>query len=111
MKYLLNVTTLALEGELCTGCGMCTEVCPHGVMAMGDGRAHITDRDSCMECGACARNCPSQAITVDVGVGCAVAVISSALGLNSACCNLDDHGKPDTGCGSKRKKHSGMRCC
>jgi NAD-dependent dihydropyrimidine dehydrogenase PreA subunit len=86
-KYLPNVVTLKYDDDKCIGCGMCTQVCPHGVFAMNDGKAVITDRDLCMECGACAMNCEYGAITVNAGVGCAAAVISSVIGgLDSPCC-------------------------
>lgn len=77
MKYLSNVASLALDSEKCTGCGSCTEVCPHGVFEMRDGRVLITDKDRCMECGACARNCDAGALAVSAGVGCAAAIINS----------------------------------
>ena len=82
-----NVVTLELTKEKCVGCGICIEVCPQGVIVMNSGTAHLVNRDDCMECGACASNCPSEAITVEAGVGCAAAVINSALGRkNDACC-------------------------
>jgi ferredoxin len=84
--YLANVVTLHLDEERCTGCGMCLEVCPHGVLTRYDHRVRVQARDACMECGACARNCPVDAITVRSGVGCASAVINSALGRNSSSC-------------------------
>lgn len=99
MKYLSDVTTLELFEDRCTGCGMCTEVCPHTVLVMDNGQARIDDRDACMECGACAKNCPAGAIHVQVGVGCAQAVINSALGIKSSCCSLDDYGTGSSGCG------------
>ena len=74
-KHLKNVTTLAYDAEKCIGCGRCTEVCPHGVFALSEKKARITDKDRCMECGACALNCPAGAITVNAGVGCAAAII------------------------------------
>ncbi|MBU0514165.1 MAG: 4Fe-4S binding protein [Proteobacteria bacterium] len=92
MVYLPNVVTLALDADRCTGCGGCLEVCPHEVLAVEDGRARIVRRDACMECGACATNCPFEAIAVQSGVGCAAAVIKSALGRRpvneaaSGCC-------------------------
>jgi NAD-dependent dihydropyrimidine dehydrogenase PreA subunit len=73
-KYLRNVTTLQLDQDKCTGCGLCLQVCPHGVLKMNHKKAGIVDRDSCMECGACARNCAFGAITVRAGVGCAWAI-------------------------------------
>jgi NAD-dependent dihydropyrimidine dehydrogenase PreA subunit len=86
MIYLKDVVTLGLNEEKCLGCGMCTLVCPRGVLNLNNGKALIRDRDACIECGACAMNCPAEAITVQRGVGCAAAVINSALGRNRASC-------------------------
>ena len=72
-KYLKNVTTLNLIPAKCSGCGICTEVCPHGVFNIENSKAVIVDKDICMECGACAKNCPMSAIAVNAGVGCASA--------------------------------------
>lgn len=77
--YLKDVVTLELDPEKCIGCGMCLTVCPHDVWQMEKGRVSMAARDECMECGACALNCPVEAIRVESGVGCAAAVISSAL--------------------------------
>ena len=74
-KYLKNVAKLSLSLEKCNGCGKCTEVCPHGVFGIDNGKAEIIDKNSCMECGACAKNCPPSAIAVEEGTGCAFAVI------------------------------------
>jgi NAD-dependent dihydropyrimidine dehydrogenase PreA subunit len=79
MKYLKNVATLELNVDACVGCSLCTKVCPHGVFTMADKKASIVDRDRCMECGACALNCPVDAIAVESGVGCAMAMIVGAL--------------------------------
>lgn len=79
IRYLDNVVTLRLDEEICTGCGMCPQVCPHGVLELSAGKAHIVQRDLCMECGACARNCPVEALSVKAGVGCASAIIHSWL--------------------------------
>ena len=87
LRYLDGVATLRLDVDKCTGCGTCLEVCPHAVLAKENGKVSIQDRNACMECGACTRNCPFGAITVQVGVGCATAVINAALGrTGSACC-------------------------
>ncbi|MCP4022009.1 MAG: 4Fe-4S dicluster domain-containing protein [Desulfobacteraceae bacterium] len=69
IRYLDNVTTLDLNREQCIGCSLCTEVCPHNVFVLKEGKARIIDRDACMECGACVNNCPSEAISVNPGVG------------------------------------------
>ncbi|MFX0091221.1 MAG: mercury methylation ferredoxin HgcB [Candidatus Hodarchaeota archaeon] len=90
LKYLKNVVTLKLDQEKCTGCRMCTIVCPHRVFSMNGKKAMILDRNACMECGACARNCPAMAIFVNAGVGCATAVINSKLKRKeAACCNIE----------------------
>jgi NAD-dependent dihydropyrimidine dehydrogenase PreA subunit len=85
-RYLKNVTTLTLDVDKCNGCGKCTQVCPHAVFKLQDGKAQIVDADACMECGACAMNCEPEAITVTSGVGCAAAIIKGAiLGIEPTC--------------------------
>ena len=92
-RYLKDVTTLIYNMEKCTGCGRCSEVCPHGVFEVTDGKAQIADKDSCMECGACALNCPAGALEVNAGVGCAAAIIMSWFtGKEPTCGCSDDDG-------------------
>jgi NAD-dependent dihydropyrimidine dehydrogenase PreA subunit len=76
-SYLEN--TLVLDVEKCNGCTLCVTVCPHQVFVMREHRSQIVNPTACMECGACMLNCASEAITVQSGVGCAAAMISSAL--------------------------------
>ena len=90
LVYLKDVSTLKHNVDLCKGCGRCTEVCPHAVMRLDNGKARVVDRDLCMECGACAKNCPAQAVTVQAGVGCAAAVIAGKVGMQSACCCVEE---------------------
>ena len=86
-RYLPGVTTLNLDVSACTGCGMCTAVCPHGVFTLNDRKAAIVDLDGCMECGACANNCPAGAIKVTPGVGCAAYIIQTWIkGKDAASC-------------------------
>jgi NAD-dependent dihydropyrimidine dehydrogenase PreA subunit len=73
------LNTLEYEPALCSGCGMCVEVCPHAVFAMKGRVAVYAHPDACMECGACQRNCPARVIRVESGVGCASAMIQAAL--------------------------------
>lgn len=91
MIYLKDVVTLGMQPEKCVGCGMCLLVCPHAVFGLNNGTAVILDRDACIECGACSMNCPSDAIRVRPGVGCAAAVINTALGRkgDSCCCIIE----------------------
>jgi NAD-dependent dihydropyrimidine dehydrogenase PreA subunit len=88
MRYLLNGNSLVLDSALCSGCGMCVDVCPHAVFAIADRKAVIVNRDGCMECGACKMNCFAKAIAVDSGVGCAAAVVNGIRrGDGSASCD------------------------
>jgi NAD-dependent dihydropyrimidine dehydrogenase PreA subunit len=98
MVYLKNVTTLKLDPDKCTGCGMCESVCPHAVFEISAGAAGILDPDACMECGACAKNCPEGALAVRAGVGCAAGVINGYLNRSG----------PDCGCSVKTGKST---CC
>jgi len=87
MKYLSNTASLAFFPEHCVGCGLCIEVCPHGVFALENKKAVILDRDRCMECGACAANCSFGALHVHKGVGCAAAVINSIISGGEPSCD------------------------
>jgi ferredoxin len=94
LKYLSNVVTLSLDPDLCIGCGLCLDVCPHAVFVVENNKARIVDRDSCMECGACSKNCPVNAISVRSGVGCAAGIIAGSLGIKSGCCCGGEYCKP-----------------
>ncbi|MCG2737845.1 MAG: 4Fe-4S binding protein [Candidatus Methanoperedenaceae archaeon] len=76
-SYVSN--TLEYDPELCTNCGMCSTVCPHGVFSPDEKVAKLLDPVACMECGACQLNCPTGAIKVNSGVGCANAMIWAAI--------------------------------
>lgn len=76
LRYIEEVVTLQLDADKCTGCRVCTQVCPRSVLQMDAGRVRIADRGACIECGACERNCAFGALTVDAGVGCAAAIIN-----------------------------------
>lgn len=77
MTYLKEVVSLALETEKCTGCRLCVQVCPQDVLEMQGPVVVIRSRDNCIECGACQSNCAFDAIHVNAGVGCAVALIKT----------------------------------
>jgi ferredoxin len=91
MRYIMNGASLAIDDSRCVGCGLCEDICPHGAIAMGGGKAIVADRGLCMECGACAKNCPAGAIEARKGVGCAQAIIGGML----------RGGEPSCGCASK----------
>ncbi len=102
--YLKDVVTLQLDHDKCVGCGMCLIVCPHAVFSMNNGSARIENRDACMECGACAQNCPAEAVRVQAGVGCAAAVINTALGRESSscCCIIEQEETLEDSCSNSK---------
>ena len=90
LKYLADVVTLEYDVAKCVGCGLCTDVCPHGVFEIDGKKARIVDRDACMECGACARNCPVGAIEVQSGVGCAAGIIRGVIRGTEPTCDCSE---------------------
>lgn len=98
LRYLKDVTTLILDSSICTGCKMCTIVCPHGVFAVNDKKAELKDRDACMECGACAKNCIVGAITVKSGVGCASGILTGFFRGTEPTCGCSENGKSSSCC-------------
>lgn len=95
-----DINTLAFDAAACIHCGMCYQVCPHGVFVLADRRMRVARAEACMECGACMLNCPVGALQVDSGVGCAAALIYAAL-----------TGKAETCCGDPEVESSQVRGC
>ncbi|HOP86124.1 MAG TPA: 4Fe-4S binding protein [Syntrophorhabdaceae bacterium] len=54
----------SINKEKCTGCGICTDICPPGAISIIDDKAFI-EIEFCEECGFCAPSCPSEAIEID----------------------------------------------
>lgn len=91
MKSAYISNTLRYNADLCSGCGMCSVVCPHQVFAQNERLAQLIRPQACMECGACQRNCPTNAIIVRSGVGCAYAQMLAALkGKKEASCDIEN---------------------
>jgi heterodisulfide reductase subunit A len=59
-------TVSQIDAEQCIGCGLCSEVCPFGAIAMDEeGGKGLRARNipaSCKGCGLCAATCPQKAI-------------------------------------------------
>lgn len=58
----MNITEISKDA--CTGCGLCTAVCPKSAIAMvADGEGFLYPRCSvalCINCGICLQECPSR---------------------------------------------------
>ena len=86
------------DSDKCTGCGVCVNVCPQGVLELSDKKAMMTDYDSCMECGACQLNCEYGAVDVTKGTGCLFAIIKEDIlkiapkGTGCGCANVNSKG-------------------
>jgi len=98
-QYLKNGDSLKVDKNLCTGCSICTNVCPHNVFKIENKKAEIINKESCMECGACKMNCPFNAISVTTGVGCAYAIINGIINKSSPTCGCSDGKKTSSCCG------------
>lgn len=56
---------IAIDEELCDGCGACATGCPEGALRMIDGKARLVGDLLCDGLGACVGTCPRGAIRVE----------------------------------------------
>ncbi len=50
-----------IDGDKCTGCGVCISLCRQGAMSLQNGVA-VIDQALCTKCGDCAEVCPEGAV-------------------------------------------------
>jgi len=50
-----------INGEKCTGCGLCVDVCPVEAISLENDKAKI-DAEKCVDCSQCVEECPNEAI-------------------------------------------------
>ena len=65
---------IAINRELCIGCGACIDVCPKAVYALVEQKSSIVNLDACVSCKSCFAQCPTGAIdhsakTIDEAIG------------------------------------------
>ena len=53
-----------IDITLCTGCGICIDICPYQALEIIDGLAKLTKPEVCDGLGNCVDACPMQAITL-----------------------------------------------
>lgn len=61
-KMFYRIFPLTVNGESCTGCGLCRDICPERNVTMEGGTALIGNR--CQSCQRCISFCPANAIFV-----------------------------------------------
>lgn len=54
-----------IDTDECSGCGICVDVCPNGVLDIVGSVASVVSEDACNGCGECMEECPLGAIEVD----------------------------------------------
>ena len=50
-----------IDGEKCTGCGLCVDACPVEAISLENDKAKV-DAGKCVDCGQCVEECPNEAI-------------------------------------------------
>ncbi len=53
-----------VDDDLCTGCGICVDVCYTNTMYLNDDNIATLGERDCIGCGVCAFNCPEKAISL-----------------------------------------------
>ncbi len=54
-----------IDVEECSGCGICIDVCPNGVLDLANDVAVVANEDECDGCGTCAEECPMGCIEIE----------------------------------------------
>lgn len=56
------LVTYSIDAGSCTGCGLCSKVCPAGAVTGEKKEPHRIDAGLCVKCGACKQKCKFDAI-------------------------------------------------
>ncbi len=59
---IIGAVSPLVEGSLCTGCGLCADICREDAISIVDDKA-VINPEKCLLCGECIPACPEDAIT------------------------------------------------
>jgi len=60
--------TITVDGDACTNCGECAQVCIFGALEMVDNQVE-RDWEKCFGCGRCVTACPTEALGIELEEG------------------------------------------
>jgi nitroreductase/NAD-dependent dihydropyrimidine dehydrogenase PreA subunit len=58
------VEMVSIDKELCTGCGLCIDICPYKAIQLVGGKAEYMLKGDCFSCGHCQAVCPVDAVSM-----------------------------------------------
>jgi len=70
-----------IDPALCTGCGICAEICPVQVFRYNKAkqeRPEVKFKRECWHCNACVLDCPAKALRLDVPLPYMLVHVNSA---------------------------------
>jgi len=63
-----RMATPKVDPDLCTGCGICEDICPDVFEVQDDGLSHVIDPNACDDADCCEEaidECPEAAINME----------------------------------------------
>lgn len=54
-----------IDKDECSGCGICVDSCPNGVLDLVDEISVVVNEEECTGCGTCVEECPMGAIEIE----------------------------------------------
>lgn len=59
------MSAVIIDKELCTGCGVCVDICPYKAIQLVNSKAEYSLAGECFSCGHCQAACPEDAFFID----------------------------------------------